>query len=223
MDKFRNIYTEMIAENGGGGKMSIEIRPLRKKDHEKILKYAAEGMGVRNYTDKPDEINLYSKYFWYMELSRSTQLIAAYEGDEPVGVLLADMKGEKKAYTSVRAKIFIKTAELLMAVMFRGGANTYSETNESMLSEFIKDNHPDGEMGFLAVEPGHNGKGIGTILLNELAEREKGKQIYLFTDSGCTYQFYDKRGFTKEAERDIVLNLHEKKIPLKCFLYSKIL
>ncbi len=201
--------------------MSIEIKQVRKKDFNKILQYAGLGMGTKNYTDKPEEIKLISKYFWYLELSRATQVIGAYDGDEPVGVLMADMNGEEKAYRSLKAKIFLKLCELLMAVMLKGGARTYGEANEEMYLKFRQEHIPDGELSFLSADPSRNGQGIGTLLLNELARREEGKLIYLYTDSGCTYQFYDKRGFTREFEKDIVLNLPNKKVPLRCFLYSK--
>jgi len=203
--------------------VDIELRNISKKDFKKAIEFCRIGMNVDYYTDKPFEIYLYSKYFWYMELLRATQIIGAYINGEMVGVLLADMNGKKKAYNSISGKIFTKTAELLMGMIFKGGANVYSETNDKMLAEFKGKNSPDGEMNFLAVDPKLNGKGIGTVLLNELSKREKGKLIYLFTDSGCTYQFYDKRNFDRNFERDIVLNLHEKDIPLTCFLYSKVL
>lgn len=203
--------------------MDIELKNISRKDFKKAMEFCRIGMNVDYYTDKPFEIYLYSKYFWYMELLRATQIIGAYINGEIVGVLLADMEGEKKAYSSVTSKIFIKTAELLMGIIFKGGANVYEETNTQMLRKFREKHSPDGEMNFLAVDPKLNGKGIGTILLNEFEKREKGKLIYLFTDSGCTYQFYDKRNFDRNFERDIVLNLHDKNIPLKCFLYSKIL
>ena len=45
------------------------------------------------------------------------------------------------------------------------------------------------------------------MLLNELARRENGKELYLFTDDQCTYQFYEHRGFEKIGEKDIVLEL----------------
>ncbi|MCI1135489.1 GNAT family N-acetyltransferase [Enterococcus gallinarum] len=44
-------------------------------------------------------------------------------------------------------------------------------------------------------------KGLGTRLLNELQKRVQGKEIYLFTDSACTYQFYEKRGFQRQKEK----------------------
>lgn len=203
--------------------MDIELKNISKRDFKKAIEFCRIGMNVDYYTDKPFEIYLYSKYFWYMELLRATQIIGAYINGEMAGVLLADMKGEKKAYSSITSKIFIKTAEILMGIIFKGGANVYTETNDKMLAEFEEKNSPDGEMNFLAVDPKLNGKGIGTVLLNELSKREKGKLIYLFTDSGCTYQFYDKRDFTRNCEKDIVFDLHDRNIPLTCFLYSKVL
>lgn len=54
------------------------------------------------YLDNKTELNLYGKYFWYLELTNATQVISAYIGDELAGVLVADMKGEEKMYKSFR-------------------------------------------------------------------------------------------------------------------------
>ena len=61
---------------------------------------------------------------------------------------------------------------------------------------------------------------VNQKLLKEYQKREKGKEIYLFTDDQCTYQFYENRGFDKVGEEDIILKL-EKEVPLKCLLYRK--
>ena len=74
--------------------------------------------------------------------------------------------------------------------------------------------------GFLAANPDSKTKGVGTFLLNELAKREQGKEIYLFTDTNCTYQFYEKRGFERIGEKEIVLELSGD-VDLKCLLYRK--
>lgn len=86
--------------------------------------------------------------------------------------------------------------------------------------DYAKEHKPDGEIRFLSANPDLKVKGIGTKLLNELEKREKGKEIYLFTDDKCTYQFYEHRGFDKVGEEDITLEL-DKKVPLKCLLYRK--
>ena len=53
------------------------------------------------YLDNPFLLQLYGRYFWYLELSRATQVIAAYAGEELAGVLLAELEGEPKKYRSL--------------------------------------------------------------------------------------------------------------------------
>ncbi len=58
-----------------------------------------------------------------------------------------------------------------------------------MLESYKSKSNPDGKIRFLAVNPEIKVKGIGTFLLNELENREKGKEVFLFTDDKCTYMF----------------------------------
>ena len=64
---------------------------------------------------------------------------------------------------------------------------------------------------------------MGTLLLDELARREAGKEFFLYTDDGCTYAFYEHRGFARAGERDIILFLNGRRVPLRCFLYRRAL
>ena len=90
-----------------------------------------------------------------------------------------------------------------------------------MYRTFSKTQTPDGEIIFLAANPSCKVKGIGTALLSALERDEQGKLVYLYTDNACTYQFYEHRGFTKSAERQIILDLEKKKVPLTCLFYTK--
>mgnify|MGYP000252454244 FL=1 len=99
----------------------------------------------------------------------------------------------------------------------------YDEANRGMLVEYCKHNSPDGEIIFLAANPNIKAKGIGSMLLRELEEREKGKKVFLYTDSACTYQFYEHRGFELAQEKDITLKIGNKEVALRCLLYSKVL
>ena len=76
--------------------MEVELRELKRKDYAKAIQYAITGMHFHWYLDSRFLLNLYGRYFWYLELGRATQVIAAYVGDRLAGVLLAEMKGEPK-------------------------------------------------------------------------------------------------------------------------------
>lgn len=200
--------------------MSLQILPLRKKDYPKLIDFAITGMNFSKYTDSKLALRLYGRYFLYLELERSTHILAAYDEDQLAGVLMAKMANSPHLYSSFFHKIYVKFFDWLMK-RFASGGDSYDAINKSMLSSFLKKHSPDGEICFLAVNPALKGQGIGSFLLDEFSKIQKGTLIYLYTDSYCTYKFYDKKGFTQSQKRDIKMDLSGKKVPLTCFLYSK--
>ena len=80
--------------------MNIEIKDIRKKDYEKAIQFAIKGMHFDWYLNNKFLLNAYGRYFWYLEVNRATQILAAYVGDKFVGVLLAEIKGEEKKITA---------------------------------------------------------------------------------------------------------------------------
>ena len=200
--------------------MSITIKDLDPKDYDTARQFAIEGMNLSRYTDHAYELYFYSKYFLYMELLKATQILAAYDGGKLVGVLIAEMKNEKQKVSSFWMKVFVKSMEFIINLY--ENSQTYVRANKEMFEQYIKDcGEPDGEIIFFVVDTKLKGKGIGTLLLKEFEKIEKGKKIFLYTDTGCTYQFYEKRNFKREQEREIRLDNNDKEIPLTCFLYSK--
>ena len=201
--------------------MDVKIKQLRKKDFNKARKFAIEGMNLNWYTSNNLELYLYSKYFLYLEISKATKSLGAYINDELVGVLLVDMENQPKIFSSIWYKIFIKISTFIINLGYKDASSTYDIANIELLKEFKKNNKIDGEISFFAVDPTIKGKGIGSLLLKELERQEKNKLIYLYTDSGSTYQFYLHRGFTQSGAKDVILEINNKNVPLTCFLFSR--
>ncbi len=196
--------------------MDIEIRDLNRKDYGRAIDFAIKGMNFNRYVDGKTELRLYGRYFLYLELKRATQVFAAYMDDRLVGVLLADMKDEPKRYTSFWGNLYVKIVKTVMAIAYKNGNARYDTANAAMFKEYKKRVVPDGEICFLAADPAIQGKCIGTQLLNELAKREKGKLIYLYTDDNCTYQFYEHKGFERSEKKEIEIEIHGRIVPLTC-------
>lgn len=199
----------------------IEIKHIRKRDYKRAQQFAIQGMHLNWYMDSGLILNLYSKYFWHMELNRATKVYGAYVEDAFVGVLLADMRNEPKRYHRWWRTAFVGIFNILQHIFAGQGIDTYDMANQDMLSSFCKRNTSDGEIVFLAADPNSPIKGVGTALLAAFEADEKGKQIYLYTDDACTYQFYEHRGFKREEERDTVIAVGGRQVPLKCLLYAK--
>lgn len=111
--------------------------------------------------------------------------------------------------------------EWVQRTFFKDSVGIYDKVNKELLDIYMVNNKPDGEIKFLAANPDIKVKGIGTYLLNEFEKRNKGKEVYLFTDDQCTYQFYEHRDFERIGKKDIELDLKKKKVSLKCLLYRK--
>ena len=203
--------------------MKLTFKPLEKKDYKKAIHFAVEGMNFERYMGNELLLNLYGRYFLYMELNRATQILALYAEDELAGVLLAEIKGEKKKHRSFGQQIYVKIFDFLQNIFAKESKGAYETANEQMLAAYLKKHSPDGEIIFLAANPDLKIKGIGTKLLTEFEKREKGKEIFLFTDSGCTYQFYERRGFERLKEKISKIKILDKEIDLRCMLYRKII
>lgn len=201
--------------------MEIEIKDIRRKDYKKAIQFAIKGMHFDWYLDNQFMLNTYGRYFWYLEINRATQVLAAYIGGEFVGVLLAEIKGEEKKHQSFLQKAYVKIIDAIQKTFFKGGAGLYEDTTKEQLAHYLKSETPDGEILFLAADPDCKIKGIRTALLCALEEREKGKTLYLYTDNACTYQFYEHRGFERMEEKEIILEMPKGQVPLKCFVYRK--
>lgn len=198
----------------------MQIETLRKKDYKKVIHYAITGMHFDWYMKSKTALNAYGKYFLYSSLNRATQNIALYDGDTLAGVLLAEFGGEQPIQYSLGRKLYVKAFERLQKLLV-GGAGEYDKANKKMLQRLRRRFKTDGELIFLTANPDIKGKGTGTVLLEELQRRAEGKRIFLFTDSACTYQFYEHRGFDRAEEEHVVLDLEIGEVPLDCFLYSR--
>lgn len=199
----------------------IEIKEIRRQDYKKAQKFAIQGMHFDWYMDSKAVLVLYAKFFWYMELNRATKVYGAYVDDTFVGVLLAEMKNEPKCCYSLSKAIYVKIFDWLQHLAAGRGVDEYNEANKDMYHSFCQKNNPDGEIIFLAADPGCKIRGVGTALLSAFEKDEKGKLVYLYTDNACTYQFYEHRGFERSEERQVVLDLDKRQVPLTCMFYAK--
>lgn len=203
--------------------MDLEIRELKKLDYKKVIQYAIDGMHLNWYLENRVILNLYGRYFLYLEMMKATHIFAAYYGDELAGVLMCEMNGRQPKHRSFWKALYVKFVDFIQKTFVKEGVETYDEANKEMLADYTEKYHLDGEIVFLAANPKIKVKGIGTFLLKELESKETGKRVYLYTDTGCTYQFYEHRGFERVGEKEVALEIGKKKVEITCLLYSKVL
>ena len=205
--------------------MDLEIRELRPADEKKAIGFAVEGMHLSWYAGTGWVARAYGRYFWWQELNRATQVVAAYEGKRLVGVLLATFEGEAPVRRSRLRAAYVRVVRWVVNTFFGGAEDVYDETCRELYECAFHGAPPDGELTFLVADPmlAGTGMGVGTFLVDELARREAGRRVFLYTDDGCTYQFYDHRGFERLGERTVAHTIGERTFPSRYLIYAKTL
>ncbi len=60
-------------------------------------------------------------------------MYSLYEAEELIGLLMVDLKGEKKRYRTLKGRFIMWAAELAMGLAIGNGANVYGEANQEMM------------------------------------------------------------------------------------------
>ena len=197
--------------------MAIEIRDFDPRDSARLAEYSIAGMHFDQYMSSRLALSLYGRFFVAGELVHASQAIAAYEDGSLAGALFADIAGEPHPYRTWPRRLFVGAVGLAA----RHAEASYHEACRDMLASYTAGRRVDGEICLLAADPRAKGKGIGTLLLDELVRREAGRHVYLYTDSNCTYQFYEHRGFERVGERAIGAGAGGRGMPRDCYLYAR--
>jgi len=81
----------------------------------------------------------------------------------------------------------------------------------------------DGTLNFLVLSKEARGKDIGKLLWNtakDYFEENGAKSIYLYTDSECTFKFYEGTGFTRRCQQKAEFLYEGEYEVLTQFLYE---
>lgn len=197
------------------------LKTLNRRDHAKAIDFAIVGMNFRDYTDSPLMLKLYGRHFFYTELNRATHIFTCYEGDTLRGVLLAHLDDSPVLPRSLWRTAYTRVFGWLLKTFAPDSNSSYDSANRAMLKEYKKKYNPDGEIVFFAADPTARGKGIGTRLLDAFSQVAAHREIYLYTDSNCSYQFYERRGFERVGEKDISVGAGKDKAKITCLMYRK--
>lgn len=197
----------------------FEIRELRRRDHNRIIRDSIVGMHHDVYFKSKWATRLFARFFFYQDLEDTTDALVACEDGRAVGALLVAVVGRRKKYRSLFRRIYIKLFVFFMRRL--GGKNNYAATNGKMFHRYRKKYRPDCEIKFFVVHDSLTGHGIGTRLLNEMFGPEADQEVFVFTDAECSYSFYDCKGFERFAQENVTFSGEEGDYTLECYLYRK--
>lgn len=185
---------------------NITLRTLTKKDYPYIEDIIRRTWKYDSLTADPKDAKHMARLYLRSCMSRATFSCVAAEDENVLGVILANSKKSAPKF-SIKGTLSQLLAVLLLFTTKTGRKlgkffNRFDDTDTQLLKNCGQTF--DGEICFFAMDENSRGKGVGKQLFSSALEylrKEEAGSFYLFTDSSCTYQFYEKRGMQRLGEK----------------------
>ncbi|AFR48544.1 GNAT family N-acetyltransferase [Gordonia sp. KTR9] len=205
----------------------ITYRPYRSTDAEDVKKIIDEAFYIHRYVHGRRVLDSALEIYLREQLVASTWSRVAEKDGHVVGIILGRVDGEPHLgeRTKNRALLWAHTARAALlglpqrkalralfafeAVAHRLGA----QTGESL----------DDELTLFAVASSTRGHGVGATLYRAFLDhlRDRGRSdFHLYTDSLCTFGFYERQGMSRVAADDMDILLDGEPHTLGVYLYT---
>lgn len=182
------------------------LRPICRKDYKAIENIIRKTWKYDSLCSNPKDAGHMASLYLRSCLRRANYSLVAAEGERVLGVILAD------CHAAAHPKSFYKALSQGWAVLSLFTTKTgrklgsffevFDRTDQELLKETCC--NFDAEICLFAMEEEARGRGAGKRLFKEALnhmKRQRAKKFYLFTDSSCTWQFYEKRGMVRLGEK----------------------
>lgn len=203
----------------------VMYRELRKGDYEIIKELIGDAFGFSEFIKDPNFLNLVlNSYLQKCILDSSFSKVAIKNG-KVIGIILGNANKDKNKIKSFHNRICLISS--LIKIMFTKNDNKKDLKEFSKIQKTYKEifngneNNFQGCIQLFIVSKESRGLGVGKSLMNYLFDYMKSmkvKSMYLYTDTRCNYQFYDKNNFKRLNEKKIHFNRVNES--LNIFLYG---
>lgn len=201
----------------------IYYKPFSLEYQNDIKNLIIEAFGFHNGTSYKDEKLLATVYLWFC-LSESSYGNIVIQENRAKGIFLG--KITKKTLIS-SLKIYLNLYFYTFILFFKQIFSSKLRSNIKNILKFVKatkelykDKSYQSQVILFVVSKDLRGQGSGRMLMEGFSNEIKKhniSNIFLFTDSTCSYQFYEKSGFIREG----TASLSFEENPYELYLYSK--
>lgn len=188
---------------------TITLRPIRKQDYPFLEDIIRKTWKYDELSGNPKDARHMARLYLRACLRRASfSRVAIADDGQVVGVILAAHKRPAPIPALLRAlSQFWATALLFSTKAGRQigkGFQAFDDVDAALLTDCKRPF--DAEICFFAVDECARGLGVGKKLFSAVLDffkSEAVKSFYLFTDSSCSYPFYEKRGMQRLAARTL--------------------
>lgn len=202
---------------------AVQIRDYLPTDKPFVLDLINEGFEVDTRFTDPGSLNIFLEIFLHTALIRSTHFRVALIDDKPVGLLIGRIKGDPALPGTGRKLAAIGSGLARLLPVFPRQLPGLKDwvTEQLAGAKLVRTATArnlcfDNELVLFVVGSETRGTGVGKALFREFTD--SAREFFLYTDSRCTWQFYEKRGMRRVAETRRITPLVDE--PVDHFLYA---
>lgn len=219
-----------MEEKAAGEKKAFDLqglvfRPLERRDYGAVEDMIRKTWKYDGLGGNPKDAAHMARLYLRSCLRRAGFSCVAADGERVLGVILAG--SEKDGRRPALSKAFAQLYAVLLLFSTKTGRRIgkFFERFDQADTALLKGSGRQfgGEICLFAVDQSLRGGGIGKQLYAralDYLKAEGAKDFYLFTDTSCTYQFYEKRGMQRLGEKDMDCRPYTD-LHLHMFLYGR--
>lgn len=205
----------------------IQLRPYQESDAAGIKRIVNQAFGIDRYAPTARLLDSALEVYLRECLIASTYARVAVQCGEVVGVIMGRVPGQPGVAGRLRNRLRVWGHVTWLALTGGKHLSTLAQHFKfgkayARLRKAARVPLTD-ELTLFAVDAATRGKGAGTQLYEDylMYLRAHGREHYfLYTDSDCTFQFYERRGMVRAASLDISLTFAGKPQTLGVYLYA---
>lgn len=206
---------------------TVNYRPYRPEDADAVKSIIDEAFHIHRYARAPRlhaaAVDLYLREV----LLESTYARVAEQGGRVIGIIMGRVEGQSRLPGRLGNRLRAAGGMLwLLLTGFpeRRTLRYYSQFERiyERLRASVRE-APGDELTLFAVDASARGLGVGTALFQDYMAhlRAHGRtDFYLYTDSLCTYQFYERQAMVRAAKEDMALQVEGLPGTVEVYLYT---
>ncbi len=206
---------------------AIQYRPYMEQDAQDVKAIINQAFTIDRFVNEPRVVDAALEVYLRTCLLGSTYTEVAVKDGRVVGIIMGRVAGRDRlpGRLTNRARLWgnMAKAAVLGAAQYKSLVQMFAfDTVYANLRKATTAPTTD-ELTLFAVDSTTRGHGVGQRLYDTYMAhlRAHGRSdFYLYTDTRCTFGFYEKQGMTRAAAQDMTIRLDGKPEPLGVYLYT---
>lgn len=201
----------------------LKLRPLQYQDYIQIQEIIRK-VWAFDKDCSPKVAKRLARAYLAKCLTNQTFAQVAVIDNKVVGVIMGNNLNKHKSSWQYSLYAMYTNFLLLLTAEGRAVAKFFYEV-EAIYRKLLRNSKYkySAELSFFAVEPAYQGMSIGKKLYNsfkQYLQTEELTNFYLYTDSDCNFNFYEKQGLKRRKQIQTIFRLEKEIYPMHFFLYD---